>query len=209
MPIPYLSDAAYAVETLDKCIQTFEKYAKRLKADPDKAANDLAEALEEVEKSCKALDDGIKKYLALGLKDNGLDDGSDVLLDVTGGALEKGVQDGLGSCHKMSNIYHNSVNRWFERVFRSDTDSYRELAGIFSVLGAADGNLFDLMMNTARQLQMHANETLKFVTDGKKQEARAHVLASLQELNGLRAQINRLLASLYGVRAQFIAAARV
>jgi hypothetical protein len=202
-------DAVRAVEELDKCIQIIGKYASRLKADPDKAANDLAEALEEVEKSCKALDDGIKKYLNLGLKSNALDDGSDVLLDISGGGLLAGVQKGLGSCQKMSNVYHNTINRWFERVFKSDNQAYRELADVFSVLGSADGSLFDLMLNTARQVQKHADQTLALVTQDKKQEARAQVLSSAAELNGLRVRINELLANLYGVRAQFIAVARV
>src|SRR3954452_16229463 len=89
-------DAVRAVEELDKCIQIIGKYASRLKADPDKAAGDLAEALEEIEKSCKVLDDAMKNYLTLGLKSGALDDGSDVLLCISGGGLLAGVQKGLG-----------------------------------------------------------------------------------------------------------------
>src|SRR5437773_8310115 len=133
MPINIM-DGLHAIEELDKCIQIIGKYAGRLKADPDKAAIDLSEALEEIEKSCKALDDGMKKYLALGFKSNALDDGSDILLDISGGALLIGVQKGLGSCRKMANVYHNSINRWFDRVFRSDRPAYGELAGVFARL---------------------------------------------------------------------------
>jgi len=202
-------DAVRAVDELDKCVQIIGKYASKLKADPDKAANDLAEALEEIEKSCKALDEAIKKYLMLGLKADALDDGADLLLDIGGGGLATAVQKGLGSCQKMSNVYRNSINRWFERVFKSDSDEYRELAHVFQVLGSADGNMFDLMLSTARQLQTHADHTLTLVAAGKKQEARAHVLSAMAEMNKLRARTNELLASLYGLRAQFIAAARV
>lgn len=208
MPINVM-DGMHAVEELDKCLQIIGKYASRLKADPDKAAGDLAEALEEIEKSCKAFDDAMKKYLSLGYKSNALDDGSDVLLDIAGGGLLAGVQKGLGSCHKMSNIYHNSINRWFERVFKNDSQAYRDLADIFSMLGSADGDLFDLMTNTAREVQASANRTLALVGQNKKQEARVQVLASAAELNALRVRINELLAKLYGLRAEFIAVAGV
>ena len=208
MPIN-LMDASRAVEQLDKCIQVIGKYTSRLKADPDKAAGDLAEALEEIEKSCKALDDAMKNYLTLGLKSGALDDGSDVLLGISGGGLLAGVRKGLGSCHKMANIYDNSVNRWFERVFRNDTQAYRDLADIFLMLRSADGDMFDLMANTASQMQAYANETLALVAQDRKPEARAHVIASMPDINALRARINDLLAGLYGLRAQFISATRI
>ena len=109
----------------------------------------------------------------------------------------------------MANIYRNSIDRWFERVFKNDAQAYRDMAGIFSRLGSADGDMFDLMTNTAREVQISADQTLALVGQDKKQEARAQVLASAGALNALRVRINELLAKLYGLRAEFIAIARV
>jgi len=94
-------------------------------------------------------------------------------------------------------------------VFRNDTQAYRDLADIFLMLRSADGDMFDLMANTASQMQAYANETLALVAQDSKPEARAHVIASMPDINALRARINDLLAGLYGLRAQFISATRI
>jgi hypothetical protein len=123
-----------AVDKLESGIGIIAKHAARLKADPDHAAADLAEALDEIEKSCRALDDAIRKYLDLGFKKDALSEGSELLLEVGGGGLLISVKKGLGSCRKMCNIYWNDIDRWFERVFKDDGSVYQELRSVFDEL---------------------------------------------------------------------------
>src|SRR5262249_42796220 len=123
-----------AVDELDRCIGIIAKYVARLRADPDHAAADLAEALEEIEKSCRSLDEAIKKYLDLGYKSDALNEGSDLLLEVGGGGILISVKKGLGSCAKMCNIYRNNLDRWFERVFNNDSGALQEIKGVFDGL---------------------------------------------------------------------------
>jgi hypothetical protein len=208
MPIS-LGAGLQAAEQIDKCLELIKKYAAKLKADPDKAATDLAQALTEIEKSCRVLDDAISKYLAMGFQKDAFDASSTFLFDVSGGRLLTGVQDGRGSCHKMSNIYRNSLNRWFERVFKDDSQAMNELDRLFEQLGYADGDMFDLMVRLARDLQMSATEAVTLSGQGKLDEARDHVRAEFAALNPLRVRINELMAKLYTLRAEFIAIAGI
>jgi hypothetical protein len=80
-----INDGLDAVKKFDTCLTIVAKYVSRLKADPDQAAADLAEALDEIEKSCRVLDQAIMKYLSLGFTPNALSEGSDILLEVGGG----------------------------------------------------------------------------------------------------------------------------
>jgi hypothetical protein len=207
MPISVAVGLA-AAKQIDGCLDLFKKYAGRLKADPDKAASDLVAVLEEIKKSCAVLDDAVSKYLNLGFKKDAFDDAA-LLLELEGGKLAIFVKDGLGSCHKMANIYDNSVNRWFERVFRGDTVAMDELNRLFWTLRSADGDMFDLMEQMADELQEQANATLTLVTLGKPDDARAQVRAALHDLSSLRAQMNELMAKLYSLRAEFVAMASV
>jgi hypothetical protein len=208
MPIS-LGAGLEAAEQIDKCLELIKKYASKLKADPDKAATDLAQALTEIEKSCRVLDDAISKYLSMGFQRDAFDAGSTFLFDVSGGRLLKSVEDGRGSCHKMSNIYKNSLNRWFERVFKNDSHAMGELNRLFEQLGYADGDMFDRMVQLASDLQMSATEAITLSAQGKLDEARDHVRASFGDLNPLRVRINELMAKLYSLRAEFIAIAGI
>jgi hypothetical protein len=183
-----------AVNQLDHCLGVIGKYVARLKADPDHAAADLAEALEEIEKSCRSLDEVIKKYLTLGYKSNALNEGSDLLLEVGGGGLLISVKKGLGSCSKMDNLYQNHLYRWFERVFKNDSKAFQEIKSVFDELCSADSEMFKVMENAARRVQEHANVTLELLEAKTKEIAREHVRGSASELNQLRVRMNELMA---------------
>lgn len=202
--MPDIKAGLEAVKELDGLLGILAKYISRLKADPDRAASDLTEALEEIEKSCRVLDEAAKRYLSLGFKPDALFEGSDVLLEVGGGGILVAVQRGLGSCHKISNIYWNSLHRWFERVFKSDDAALQEITRVFDALCNADRDMFAGMADAARRIQQLANEALGLISAGRSDKAQMQVRADFAEVNPLRVRMNELLAKLYEVRAQFI-----
>jgi hypothetical protein len=199
----YTTYALEAVTRLDQCLEIIAKYVARLKADPDRAASKLSDALDEVEKSCRSVDDAVAQYLGLGFSPEQLKESS-TLLQIGGGALLITVQRGLGSCHKIRNIYENDLNRWFERVFKKDTASYKDLEKVFTELNWGDQSLFQVMGMAAERVQFLANEALDLAKFQKYQEAQRQILSSLSELNPLRQEINKLLAKLFGLRVEFI-----
>lgn len=198
-----------AAKQIDECLELIKKYASKLTMDRDKAATDLAQALEEIEKSCRTLDDAINKYLSMATRKDAFDSESEFLFALSGGRLLAGVQMGLGSCHKMSNIYKNSLNRWFERVFKSDSEAMGKLKVQFEKLAEADGDMFARMAETANELQKSAATVIDLGMNGKVDEARKNVRDSFDKLNPLRVRINELMAKLYTLRAEFIAIAAI
>jgi hypothetical protein len=196
-----------AVKQLDETVSTIAKLVAKLKADPDQAALRLAAALNEIEKTCKAVDEAIVKYLALGLEEGALDKGSMLLLEVGGGGLVIAVERGRGHCHMIGNIHRNYLDRWFERVFKRDTDSLKAIRGVFDRLGSADQDMFAEMLAVAKVVQARANDVLTLVASEKREEARNSVKSSLKDLLPLQVRINTLMSKLFELRAQFISIA--
>ncbi len=192
------------IKRIDEAVGIIARLTARLKADPDAAAARLAEALGEVEKSCRALDEALAKFLTLALDRDALDQGSGLLLEIGGGGLIVTVERGRGHCHKIGNIYWEHLDRWFERVFKGDSEEYQSLRQVFDELGNADLDLFRQMVEVAREAQQEANVVLDHLFNDRREEARKAVRASFARLNPVRIAINELLAKLYSLRAQFI-----
>jgi len=104
----------------------------------------------------------------------------------------------------MYNIYENTLNRWFERVFRNDNAALGEMKGVFDALDTADRDMFEGMAKTAERVQQLANNVLDLVSRNKQEDARKTVLASFAEVNPLRVKMNELMAKLYELRAKLI-----
>jgi hypothetical protein len=104
----------------------------------------------------------------------------------------------------MWNIYQNSLNRWFDRVFKSDSVAFNEISGTFKGLRTADHDMFDGMKAAAKLVQQLANEALDLVALDRRDDAQKKVRASRAELGPLRLEMNRLMSKLYELRAIFI-----
>jgi hypothetical protein len=128
---------------------------------------------------------------------------------VGGGGLVATVERGRGHCHEIGNIYVNYLDRWFDRVFKRDTQEREELRQLFFILSDADDVLFRQMIEVAKGAQQQADVVLDHLSNDQVDDARAELRASFKQLNPLRAKVNELLARLYALRAEFIKIARI
>ena len=191
-----------ALKKLEEGVEVVTRLASKLKADPDAAAAKLADALGEIEKTCGALDDAFKKYLQLAFETQPAN--AAVLLEISGGGLVATVERGRGHCHEIGNIYTHYLNRWFDRVFRGNTQERAELRQLFETLGDADRDVFQQMIEMARVAQKQADVVLAHLSSDQVGKARAELRTSYTQLNPLRVRLNELLARLLALKAQFI-----
>lgn len=197
-----ITTALGAVKTMDDALGVIGKLVSKLRAQPDLAAFKLAEALDEVGKTWQLMDKAITDFLKLGIDEDALKEGSEVLLRIEGGGLLAEVKNGIGHCHVIGNIYEKYLDRWFERVLKGkDLDSIR---AVFDGLSYADVDVFYVMEMVARQLQTEANGVLDMVIEGKTNEARKRVLAMRKELGPLRLGMSETLQKLYSLKGDFI-----
>jgi hypothetical protein len=173
----------------------------KLKAQPDVAAQKLGQALEEVAKTLQAVDGAASSYLSLGIDEGALDKTSQLLLHIESGKLKTDVENGLGHCHRIWQIYQTYLNKWFSKALAADEQASME--AVFLELGNADDDLFADLGRVAEILQHEAEAVLDLVVKGDKEKARARVLASLPDLRPLRKTIAGTMQTLYGLKNDF------
>jgi len=194
--------ALAAIKKIDDAVGVVGKLISKFKGQPDLAAAKLADALDEVAKTWRVMDEAISAYLRLGIDEAALEKGSEVLLKIEGGGLLVTVKQGRGHCHIIGNIFITYLDRWFERVLKGkQLDAIRD---VFYMLGNADDDVFSHMENIAAQLQADANAVLNMVIKGNAQEAKAYVLSMRNDLHRFRLAVSAAMAKLYNLRAEFI-----
>jgi hypothetical protein len=198
-------DAMVAIETVkkvDEALGIIGKLVAQLKAQPDAAALKLAEALEEIRKTWVVMDDTFTDYLKLGIEQDALKAGSEILLKIEGGELLVQVKNGRGHCSVIRNIYDRYLSRWFERALKgADLAAMHQ---VFNLLADADDTLFRSMEDLAGQLQKEATEVLDIFSGGNVDGARQRILSTRKQLGPLRLAMSETLAKLYGLKSEFI-----
>jgi hypothetical protein len=194
--------ALESVKKVDEALGVIGKLVAKLKAQPDLAALQLAEALEEIRKTWVVMDDAITNYLKLGIDQDAFKAGSEALLRIEGGGLLVEVQNGRGHCHIIGNIYEKYLDRWFERALKGEDLAL--MRRVFDDLTKVDYDVFSSMEDIAEQLQTEATEVLSMIIEGKVNEARQRILASRKELGPLRLGMSGTLQKLYGLKSEFI-----
>jgi hypothetical protein len=194
--------AVKAAEELDKAIGIFAKVAGKLKANPNLAAQKLAQALAEVAKTLQAVDNSASEFLSLGIDEGALAKNSKLLLDIEGGKLTTEVERGRGHCHVISAIYWKYLDKWFERTFQKD--DYASVKNVFLRLGDADSDLFHYLAEVASKLEKEAGDVLKFVLNNEAANARNRVLLALPALSPLRKTMSNTMQKLYSIQGQFV-----
>ncbi len=205
MPIDIATGVA-AVQELDGLVGTILKYAKRLVPDKESAGLRLSQALAQVRQSCDALDKAVTSYLVVGLSDPSAPLDSAALLDIQGGRLAAAVEEGVGGCHRIEEIYWQDLDRWFSRVFTTGTPEYQELRDAFRRLFEADMAMFYDMKEVARQMQVSADEAVALLLSGNRSGAQMHIRAQVVELQSLRKAINDVLTKIERINTELIGA---
>jgi hypothetical protein len=198
-----LAAAGKAAQELSKAVGAIANVVGKLKAQPDVAAQKLAQALGEVAKTLQVVENTTSEFLSLGIDQGALATNSKLLLGIAGGSLTTEVQRGRGHCHVIDNIYRTYLDKWFARVLKK-TNDYEPIKHVFEELGNADKNLFMDLEQVAAKLEKEAGDVLDLVVQGQEQKARAQVLASLTALKPLRKTMSETMQTLYTIQIDFI-----
>jgi hypothetical protein len=199
--MPDFITAVKSAEAIDKSVGMIAKVIGKLKAQPDIAAQKLGQALEEVAKTLQAVDGAASSYLSLGIDEGALDKNSQLLLHIESGKLKTDVENGLGHCHRIWQIYQTFLNKWFSRALAPDEQASME--AVFLELGNADDDLFADLGRVAEILQHEAEIVLNLVVNGDKAMARTKVLESLPPLRPMRKTIAGTMQKLYALKNEF------
>jgi hypothetical protein len=198
-------DVQLAVECadgIDKIIGILAKLVEKLKAQPDLAAQKLAQALEEVAKTLVVVDNAACQFLSLGIDHGALEKTSKLLLAIDGGGLSTEVERGRGHCHVISEIYREHLDKWFERAFNPAENVSAKAA--FQRLSSADDDLFGALTTVASLLENEAGEVLDLVLKGDQAGARNRVLSAMPALRPLRKTISKTMQTLYSMQSEFV-----
>src|SRR5262245_1713243 len=195
--------AAKAADELDKGIGVIAKVVGKLKAQPDIAAQKLAQALGEVAKTLQVVENTASEYLSLGIDKGALATKSKLLLEISSGSLATEVKRGRGHCHVIGNIYWTYLDKWFARVLKK-TNDYDAIKTVFQRLGNADDDLFNDLEQLAAELEKEAGEVLELVVKRQEKKAQARVLSALQTLQPVRKTMSKTMQTLYTMKTEFI-----
>ena len=195
--------AAKAADELDKGLGVIAKVVGKLKAQPDVAAQKLAQALGEVAKTLQVVENSASEYLSLGIDKGALATKSKLLLEISSGSLATEVKRGRGHCHVIGNIYWTYLDKWFARVLKK-TNDYDAIRTVFQRLGNADDDLFNDLEQLAAKLEQEAGEVLDLVVKRQEKKAQARVLSALPTLQPVRKTMSKTMQTLYGMKTEFI-----
>lgn len=198
-----LAAAGKAAEELDKAVGIIAKVVGKLKAQPDIAAQKLAQALGEVAKTLQVVENTTSEFLSLGIDQGALSTRSKLLLEISGGSLTTEVKRGRGHCHVIGNIYWTYLDKWFARVFKK-TNEYESIKLVFQQLGNADDDLFHDLEQLADKLEKEAGDVLELVIKRQEKKARARVLSALHALQPMRKTMSKTMQTLYTMQSEFI-----
>lgn len=202
--------ASGAVKATDDSLAVISKLVDKLRAQPDLAAMKLSAALDEVIKTYQVVDEAIIGYCSLAADPDTLPTKTRELLAIAGGSLEVQVANGRGHCVRISNIYHEHLHRWFEKVFNGDDldAMYQAFLGPFG-LGNADEDVFRKLETVAAQLTASADVSVPKALAGDWHGVRDDIVATYHELAPLRKEMAASMRRMATLKNDFIGLAGV
>lgn len=185
-------------------VGAIEIIKEKLLNQPDKAAEKLAEALDEIYKMFKALDDEIVRYLGLSFDtQDSINEGRRVLLDMEGGKSKILMQETRGHCSKIANIYHLYLNGWFNRVFKHSKDR-EKMKEIFENLEKVDATIILAIDKVSFWLMKEAEQTLNSLDRGDTNTADSNIRRARYNVKEDREKLTEAMSQLRSMQADFI-----
>jgi hypothetical protein len=197
--------AIAAVKQADEALGVIERLLAKLRAQPDIAAVKLSDALNEIVKTYRAVDQALNAYASLAIDEDALTTRSQELLTIAGGSLSVQVEDGRGSSFKIYNIYQVHLKRWFERVLNSAEQSEIERVFIWpGGLGDADETLFLRLTDLVKQLEDEAKNVLTLVIEKHPDQAKQSVLRTYKTLAPVQQAMAQAMQRMFALKNDFI-----
>ena len=192
--------------TLADQIGAIEKVKKWLLDHPDKAAEKLAESLDELYNMFKALDDEIVSYSSLSFESpDSINQGRHVLIGMEGGRSMILMNEARGHCYKITNIKKNYLNGWFNRVFEHNPNGRAEIEKIFEDLKQTDAAIIKAINVVSFWLTNEAKKTLNLLDRGDKDGAGMKVRQARLDVSHDRTKLTEAMSQLRAMQADFIA----
>lgn len=168
------------------------------------AVTQLAETIDEIQKFYFALNEEISDFLSISFSDgNNHSLNKKKLLDLQNGIVSVRIQNARGHCGKIQKIYHDHLETWFNKVFRSDSTKVMELTSLFNELTEYDKRMLFATDEVSKYLSTKATEILKFVKAEDNVSAKKLIDEAEVELSPLIKAINALLADLTALKNSF------
>ncbi|HEY9284960.1 MAG TPA: hypothetical protein VIP46_16015 [Pyrinomonadaceae bacterium] len=202
MPIPF--DPSFVLDLADK-LGIIQAVKGKLLRQPDEAADKLVIVLDELSKVFTTIEAELVRYLSLNFDpEENLADERETLLTLEGGQLAARVGEARGHCHKIDNIYHKHLQRWFHSVLNPGEAQLVE--DVFIDLSNADGGFIRVLDELADWLTTQATETLDLVDSQQFDAANQRVRAARKEVLPVRRSIAKAQTDLRNLQAEFIQA---
>jgi hypothetical protein len=176
-----------------------------LLSQPDRAATKLADMLDELAKTVAALDDEMVRYLSLHFhSDESIASGRGVLLGMEVGHSAIRINEARGHCHKIKNAYDAYLDKWFDRVFKTNSPERNQLSTLFDGLTTADDYIVEAMHEVSIWLKAQAEQTLDAVDADDLPGANRRIRQARLEAKPAREQLAETMSKLRGLQADFI-----
>lgn len=183
-----------AATTIKSEIEKLGPLARQLRDKPDSAGARLSDALDEIRKTCVAVDAALLKFLLLAERPS-----YESLLELQGGAALADVELGRGHCSVMVGIFQRYVENWFNRVL-SPAEAGMARA-VFQSFENADMSVFRQLTAAVRAIQYEATSlTLDYLANGEA-NVKLRVRTVAREVLELRSALGETLATV--VREQW------
>ena len=193
------------IEVLEK-LGALEKVVLKLKANPDKAAARLTQALNELKVGYTALHSELVDISVMSYESDELKATKRRLRLLATGRLRTELESAKGSCALIDSIYHRYLTGWFDRVL-TKPEALR-IRRLFADLADMDGNFIrgaDALSEVAKQ---HATEVLAALQQGD--SAKAELLTSklARRIDPMLERLGEHMQRLWELQASFIRLSR-
>lgn len=209
-----LLSGAAALDTAEKLVGIadrlgiIESVKTKLVSQPDKAATKLAVVLEELLKIYLSFESEVVSYLSTSVSsEDEVKAAKSALFALEAGALRARMSIARGRCSKITNIYENNLNPWFQRALGKGENE--EVRRLFRELSDIDSFMIDVINDVADWLAAESEQVLTLLlnkdfegVERRLADARRQLLPSRRAISGAINQIQEL-------EAYFITAAQV
>lgn len=170
----------------------------------DAAGAKLVEVLDEIAKTCVALEGELVRLLAVDFADANLRETRAVLVSMEGGGVRATMSAVRGHCSRIKNIYQRYLDAWFLKLW---PNQHTAIQAAFVELSDVDGKMLPLIDWLAALTEYEAHESLNLLDAGNVMAARKRILDARSLVLPVRRQLNQLVATLRDLQSWYVESA--